>query len=149
MEALIASNNRARHDYHIDDRYEAGLVLTGTEVKSLRQRKASLLDSYAHFRKGELFLAKMHIPEYECGNRFNHEPLRERKLLLHKRELAKLQVRTAERGYTLIPLRLYFKNGRVKVEIGVGKGKREYDKRESIKEREVKRDLARATKQWR
>lgn len=140
---LIASNKTARLNYDIDDTYEAGLVLTGTEVKALRSGKANLKDSYAVVKDDEVFLREMHISHYDHGNRFNHEPLRARKLLLHKREIKKLYGKSREKGLALVPLKLYFKNGKVKVEIGIGKGKKLYDRRQDIKEREERRTLAR------
>ena len=148
-EKLIASNRRAGRDYLVLDRHEAGIALQGTEVKSLRTKGAmTLKDSYADVRRGELFLIGTHINPYEQGNINNHSPERDRKLLMHKREIAKLQQRVEEKGHTLIPLRVYFKNGCVKVEIGVCKGKHSYDKRATIKERETKRDVERTLKQY-
>jgi SsrA-binding protein len=140
---LIASNKTARMNYEIDDIYEAGLVLSGTEVKALRAGKANLKDSYAVVKDGEVFIKEMHISHYDHGNRFNHEPLRSRKLLLHKREIKKLYGKSREKGLALVPLKLYFKNGKVKVEIGIGKGKKLYDRRQDIKQREERRDIAR------
>jgi SsrA-binding protein len=140
---LIASNKMARLNYDIDDTYEAGLVLTGTEVKALRSGKANLKDSYAVVKDSEVFLREMHIGHYDHGNRYNHEPLRARKLLLHKREIKKLYGKSREKGLALVPLKLYFKDGKVKVEIGIGKGKKIYDRRQDIKEREERRTLAR------
>jgi SsrA-binding protein len=140
---LIASNKTARLNYDIGDTYEAGMVLSGTEVKALRAGKANLKDSYAVVNDDEVYLREMHISHYDHGNRFNHEPLRPRKLLLHKREIRKLYGKSREKGLALVPLKLYFKNGKVKVEIGIGKGKKLYDRREDIKEREERRTLAR------
>jgi SsrA-binding protein len=140
---LIASNKTARMNYEIGDIYEAGLVLTGTEVKALRAGKANLKDSYAVVKDDEVFLKEMHISPYDHGNRSNHEPLRTRKLLLHKREINKLYGKSREKGLALVPLKLYFKNGKVKVEIGIGKGKKLYDRRQDIKQREERRDIAR------
>jgi SsrA-binding protein len=140
---LIATNKTARLNYEIDDIYEAGMVLSGTEVKALRAGKANLKDSYAVVYDNEVYLREMHISHYDHGNRANHEPLRPRKLLLHKREIRKLYGKSREKGLALIPLRMYFKNGIVKVEIGVGKGKKLYDRREDIKEREERRTVAR------
>jgi len=140
---LIASNKTARVNYEIGDTYEAGLVLTGTEVKALRSGKANLKDSYVVVKDDEVFLREMHIGHYDHGNRFNHNPLRTRKLLLHKREIKKLYGKSREKGLSLVPLKLYFKNGKVKVEIGIGKGKKIYDRRHDIKEREERRTLAR------
>jgi SsrA-binding protein len=140
---LIASNKTARRNYDITDIYEAGMVLTGTEVKALRAGKANLKDSYALVNNEEVFLRELHISHYDHGNRYNHDPLRARKLLLHKREIRKLYGKSREKGLALIPLKLYFKNGKVKVEIGIGKGKKLYDRREDIKKREERRDIAR------
>jgi SsrA-binding protein len=142
--ALVAQNRRARHDYHIEDTFEAGLVLTGTEVKSLREGRASLVDGYAAVKDGEVWLHNVHIPEYTQGTWTNHEPRRTRKLLLHRDQIRKLNAKTQESGLTVIPLALYFKDGYAKVEIGVARGKKSYDKRHSIAEREAKRDAARA-----
>ena len=138
---LIAENRKARHDYFVEEKLEAGLVLTGTEVKSLRAGKANLQDSYAIVKNGELWLFNAHIPPYDLGNRANHEPLRTRKLLVHKAEFQNLAGRIEGTGFTLIPLRLYFKDGIVKVEVGVAKGKKAHDKRDTIKARETKRQL--------
>lgn len=142
--ALVAQNRKARHDYHIEDTFEAGLVLTGTEVKSLREGRASLVDGYAAVKDGEVWLHNVHIPEYTQGTWTNHEPRRIRKLLLHREQIRKLNAKTQESGLTVIPLALYFKDGYAKVEIGVARGKKSYDKRHSIAEREAKRDAARA-----
>jgi len=141
---LVASNRKARHDYHIDDTYEAGLVLTGTEVKSLRAGHATLVDGYAHVRDGEMWLAGVHIPEYTEGTWTNHEPRRERKLLLHRGEILRLIGNTKEGGATLIPLSLYFKDGKAKVEIALARGKRTYDKRQALAERQSNRETERA-----
>lgn len=143
---VIADNRRARYDYHILESYEAGLVLTGTEVKSLRLGHANLREGYAAISGGELFLYNVHISPYEQGNRFNHEPLRTRKLLLHKEEIRRLTSLTKERGLTLVPLRLYFKHGCAKLEIGLAKGKKLYDKREDIAQRDVAREIARSVR---
>ncbi len=140
---LIASNKTARMNYEIGDIYEAGLVLTGTEVKSLREGRANLKDSYAIVKDNEVFLREMHISPYDKGNRYNHDPLRPRKLLLHKREIKKLYGKSREKGLSLVPLKLYFKNSKVKVEIGIGKGKKLHDRRQDIKEREERLDVAR------
>jgi SsrA-binding protein len=140
---IVASNRRARHDYEIVDRYEAGIVLLGPEVKSLREGKANLTDGYALVRRGEMWLAHVHIGAYEKAAREVVDPRRERKLLLHGREIGRLITKVAERGFTLIPLELYFKNGRAKVELGLCRGKQRYDKRHSIKDREVQRDMQR------
>ena len=140
---LIASNKTARRDYEITDTYEAGMVLTGTEVKALRAGKANLKDSYAVVNENEVFLRELHIGHYDHGNRFNHETLRSRKLLLHKREIKRLYGKSREKGLSLIPLKLYFKNSMVKVEIGIGKGKKLHDRRQDIKTREERRDISR------
>ncbi len=141
---VIASNRRARHDYAVIDSYECGIVLVGTEVKSLRQGKAQLQEAYARIEKGQLVLHGCHIDPYDKAAGTNHDPLRERKLLVHKRELKKLADETRERGVTLIPLAIYFKNGRAKLELGVGKGKQQHDKRASIKKKEMDKDVRRA-----
>jgi SsrA-binding protein len=141
---LVASNRKARHDYYIDDTYEAGLVLTGTEVKSLRAGRASLVDGYALIKDGEVWLQGVHIPEYTEGTWTNHEPRRPRKLLLHSKEISRLIGKTRESGVTLVPLSLYFKDGRAKVEIALARGKRSYDKRQSLAERQAGREIARA-----
>lgn len=146
MEKLICTNKKARRNYAIDDTYEAGMVLMGTEVKALRQGKAHLKDSYARIKDGEIFLVDTHISPYSHGNQLNHEPDRTRKLLMHKREIRKLYGKTRERGFTLVPLRIYFKDGKAKVEIGLGKGKRLYDKREDLKRKAVEREVARSFK---
>lgn len=143
---IIASNKTARRDYEITDTYEAGMVLTGTEVKALRAGKANLKDSYAVVNDDEVFLRELHIGHYDQGNRYNHDPLRTRKLLLHKREIKKLYGKSREKGLSLVPLRLYFKSSIVKVEIGVGKGKKLHDRRQDIKRREERRDIARTFK---
>lgn len=140
---IVARNKKAFHDYEILDRLEAGLVLCGTEVKSLRQGNVSIQESYAKIHKGEVFVVNMDISPYECGNVFNHEPKRTRKLLLHAREIARLVGKTQERGLTLIPLSVYFKRGYAKMELGLARGKKQYDKREAIRKREMKRDLSR------
>jgi SsrA-binding protein len=136
----ICTNRKAYHEFHIEEKFEAGLALTGTEVKSLREGKANLKDSHAKIKGGELFLVNAHISPYSCGNIYNHEPKRERKLLMHKREINKLFGKVKERGFTLVPLSMYF-NGRniVKMEIALAKGKTLYDKRESIKRKDEKR----------
>ena len=141
---LIASNKKARHDYTIADTFEAGLVLTGTEVKSLRQGRASLVDGYADIQDGEAWLLGVHIPEYTEGTWNNHAPRRKRKLLLHKAEILKLLGKTKEGGVTMVPLSLYWKDGRAKVEIGLGRGKKSYDKRQTLSKRDADRDIARA-----
>lgn len=142
----IAVNRRARHDYHVDETVEAGLVLVGSEVKSLREGKANLSDSYARIDKGEAWLLNAFISPYNPSSQFGHDPTRTRKLLLHGREIEKLIGKVKEKGYTLIPLRLYFKEGRAKVEVALARGKKLHDKRDSIKEREAKLDIERATK---
>ena len=142
----IAVNRRARHDYFIEESVEAGLVLTGSEVKSLRAGKAQLKDSYAQIRRSELWLLNAHISEYSPAAQFGHEATRERKLLLHRREIDRLMGKVKEQGLTLVPLRLYFKHGRAKVELGLARGKKLYDKRESIKERDTRREMDRAMK---
>ncbi len=142
-EKLICNNKKAYHEYFIEEKFEAGMVLTGTEVKSLRLGKANMNDSFALVRNGEAFLNNLHISPYSFGNRENHDPDRMRKLLLHKKEIGKLFGKIREQGYSLIPLRLYFKNGLAKVEMGLAKGKKQYDKREDEKEREAKLDIAR------
>jgi SsrA-binding protein len=141
---VIATNRKARHDYLIDDVYEAGLVLTGTEVKALRAGRASLADGYATINSGEAWLEAVHIPEYSQGTWNNHAPRRRRKLLLHRDEIQRILLDTRESGLTLIPLQLYFLNGRAKVEIAVAKGKKNYDKRQSLRERQDRRESDRA-----
>lgn len=143
---LIAQNRKARHDYFIEETYEAGIVLRGTEIKSIRAGRVNLKDSFARVENGEMYLYNMHISPYEQGNRYNHDPVRTRKLLLHKKEINKLIGDTKEQGYSLIPLKLYIKNGYAKVLLGLGKGKRKYDKREDLKRREAKREIERAFK---
>jgi SsrA-binding protein len=146
-EKLICNNKKAFHDYFIEERYEAGLVLRGTEVKSLRIGKVNMGDSFALVKSGEAFLHNLHISPYEFGNRENHDPDRMRKLLMHRAEIHKLFGKIREQGYTLIPLRLYFKDGRAKVELGLAKGKKLHDKREDLKQKEMKRDVAQALKE--
>lgn len=141
---IICRNRRATHDYEIIETLECGLVLTGTEVKSLRDGHASLEDSYARLQDGELWLIGSEIPEYAMGNRMNHKPKRPRKLLLHRRELAKFAGKATQKGFTLVPLRLYFKEGRAKVEIAVARGKQMHDKREAQKKAEAQREIKRA-----
>ncbi|HYF77385.1 MAG TPA: SsrA-binding protein SmpB [Symbiobacteriaceae bacterium] len=143
-EKIIADNRKARHDYFIEESYEAGIALVGTEVKSCRLGRVNLRDGYAAIQQGDMFLENVHISPYEQGNRFNHEPLRKRQLLMHKGEILRLLGKVKEKGYTLVPLRLYFKKGRVKVEIGLAKGKKTYDKRDDIAARDVEREMARA-----
>lgn len=140
----VATNRKARHDYHILDTYEAGLVLVGTEVKSLRAGRASLVDGFASVGAGEVWLERVHIPEYSQGTWTNHEPRRRRKLLLHRAEIAKIADAVREKGLTLVPLSLYFSDGRAKVELALARGKRDYDKRQALKERQDSREAARA-----
>ena len=137
---VIAQNRKARHDYHVEDTFEAGLVLTGTEVKSLRAGRASLVDGFAEVRDDEVWLQGVHIPEYTQGTWTNHEPRRARKLLLHRREIERMRARVQERGLTLVPLTLYFKDGKAKVEIALARGKRAYDKRHAIAKRQADRE---------
>ena len=141
---LIAQNKKAYHDYHIEETLEAGIVLTGTEVKSLRAGRVNLRDSYAAVENGELFLIGVHISPYEQGNIFNHDPLRNRKLLVHAARCARLYGKVQVSGYTLVPTKMYFKDGRAKVEIGLAKGKTTYDKRETLAKKEAQRDMERA-----
>lgn len=141
---VVATNRKARHDYTIEDTYEAGLVLSGTEVKSLRQGRASLVDGYGYIDAGEAWLDAVHIPEYSQGTWTNHAPRRKRKLLLHKQQIVKISQKTKEGGYTLVPLSIYFSAGRAKVELAVAKGKREYDKRHALREKQDKREADRA-----
>jgi SsrA-binding protein len=145
-EKPIVDNRRARHDYHLSDKVEAGLVLTGTEVKALRDGKATLQQAYADVRGGEAWLVGLHIPEYGQGNRSNHEPDRARKLLLHRREIDRMYAQVREKGMTIVPTKLYFKDGRVKAELALGKGKDVRDKRRDVSERDAKRDIDRAVK---
>jgi SsrA-binding protein len=141
---LIAQNKKARHDYHIEDVYEAGLVLTGTEVKSLRAGRASLVDAYGRIKDGEVWLEGVHIPEYDQASWTNHEPRRSRKLLLHRDEIAKLIGKTKESGLTLVPLSLYFKDGKAKDELALARGRRAYDKRQVMAARDAAREIDRA-----
>jgi SsrA-binding protein len=141
---VVASNRKARHDYTIEDTYEAGLVLTGTEVKSLRLGRASLVDGYGYIDGGEAWLDAVHIPEFNQGSWNNHPPRRKRKMLLHKEQILKINNKIKEGGYTLVPLSIYFLDGRAKVELAVAKGKREYDKRQTLRERQDKREADRA-----
>ena len=143
----IARNPKATHDYHILETWEAGLVLKGTEVKSLRDAKATLVGAFARIHNGEVLLEGLHITPYEMGNRYNHLPDRSRKLLLHKREIQKLIGAVEQKGLTLVPLELYWKDGRAKVALALGRGKKLHDKRESLKQRDAQRDLARVTRQ--
>ncbi|MDM8537966.1 SsrA-binding protein SmpB [Desulfobacterales bacterium HSG17] len=143
---LIASNKKARHNYLIESEYEAGIVLVGSEVKAIREGRVSFQDSYADIKNGEIFLRQLHISPYKYAYYTNHESLRTRKLLLHGYEIKKLLGKIRERGYSLIPLKIYFKNSKIKVKLGLGKGKKIYDKRESIKKKDMKRDLDRQRK---
>lgn len=143
-EKVVATNRKARHDYYIEDTYEAGLVLTGTEVKSLRQGRASLVDGFASVEGGQAWLESVHIPEYNEGTWTNHPPRRKRKLLLHKEQILKMANRITAGGYTLVPLRIYFLDGRAKVEIAVAKGKKEYDKRHALRKKQDDREAKRA-----
>ncbi len=146
MEKNVATNRKAFHDYHILEKIEAGMCLEGTEVKSLREGRANLKESYVAIRDGEAYLLGCHISPYSHGNIQNHDPLRTRKLLLHSKEISRLWGRTSQQGFTLVPLKIYFKNGRAKLEIGIAKGKRQYEKRASIKEREAQREIERHMK---
>ena len=143
---IVCENRKARHDYFIHETYEAGIVLVGTEVKSLRAGKANLKDSFAKIKNNEIFLDNMHISPYEQGNIFNHEPLRPKRLLMHKGEILKLFGKTRERGFTLIPLKVYFKRGRAKVELALASGKHTYDKRQDLAAKAAKREVERALK---
>lgn len=141
---IIADNRKARHDFLIHESYETGIVLTGTEVKSLRAGKANLKDGYAKIENSEIMLHNVHISPYDAGNRFNHEPLRTRKLLMHRSEINKLIGKTKEKGYTLVPLKLYFAHGMAKLQLGLATGKKNYDKRQDMAERDAKREVDRA-----
>ncbi len=143
---IVAQNRKAFHDFSIEETVEAGIVLTGTEVKSLREGKANLKDSYVLIKGEEVFLLNCHISPYTHGNIMNHDPVRTRKLLLHKKEIERLQGKAAQKGYSLIPLKIYFKDSRAKVEIGLARGKKQYEKRETIKKREADREIERAMK---
>lgn len=143
---LIANNKKAYHDYFIEDKYEAGISLHGTEVKSLRMGKCSVKESFLRIENGEVFIYGMHISPYEKGNIFNKDPLRVRKLLMHKAEINKITGKIAEKGYTLVPLQVYFKGSLAKVEIGLARGKKLYDKRQDLKAKDAKRDIERALK---
>ena len=145
---IVCQNRKARHDYFIDEVLEAGIVLLGPEVKSLREGRGSLVDSYARVKKGEVFLYNMHITAYPYAHHFQLDPVRPRKLLLNKREIKRLIGKTEEKGYTLIPIKVHFSRGRVKVELALAKGKRKYDKRRSLKEKELRRDMEEARKQY-
>ncbi|GBE05134.1 MAG TPA: SsrA-binding protein SmpB [Nitrospirae bacterium] len=147
MQNIAATNKKAYHDYFIEETYEAGISLLGTEVKSLRQGRANLKDSYAIIKGTEIFLLNCHISPYSHGNIQNHDPVRTRKLLFHRKEIDKIWGKLSQKGFTLIPLKIYFKRGKVKVEIGLVKGKRKYEKRESIKAKEARREIERHLKQ--
>jgi SsrA-binding protein len=138
---VVCQNKKAYHDYFIEDKFESGIVLTGTEIKSVRGGKVNIQDSYCTAKDGEMFIINMHISPFEQGNRYNHEPTRTRKLLLHKREIGKLVSKQSTEGYALIPLRVYLVDGFAKLEIGVAKGKKDYDKREDLKEKDAKREM--------
>jgi len=145
----IAENRKARYDYFIEDTFEAGMALVGTEVKSLRGGRANLKDSYAKIANGEVWVHQLHITPYQFAYYGNHDPLRPRKLLLHKREIKKLYGKINEQGYSLIPLKMYFKSGRVKLLLGLAKGKKKYDKRDTLRKRDQERDLQRARREYR
>jgi len=142
----LAENRKAWHDYFIEESLEAGIELVGTEVKSIREGRANLRDSYAEFRNGEIFVYNMHISPYEKGNIFNKDPLRVRRLLLHKKEIMRLEGFVSQKGFTLVPLSLYLKNGRIKMNLAVARGKKDYDKRDSMIEKDAKRDIERQMK---
>jgi SsrA-binding protein len=142
----VIQNRKAHHDFEIVERFKAGLQLVGTEIKSIRQGKINFVDSFCFFRNGELFIKNMHVSEYEQGNIYNHEPKRERKLLLTKQELRKLEQRKREKGLTIVPLKLFFERGYAKLEIGLAKGKKTHDKREAIKEKDLKREMERVAR---
>ncbi|AKP68251.1 SsrA-binding protein SmpB [Companilactobacillus ginsenosidimutans] len=142
----VATNRKARHDYNILETYEAGIELTGTEIKSIRARKMNIKDGFVQARNGEMWLENVNIAIYDQGNQFNHDPLRNRRLLLHKKEIRRIAGNTQEKGITVIPLKVYLKNGFAKVLIGVAEGKKQYDKRETIKKRDQEREIQRATK---
>ncbi|GHP15129.1 SsrA-binding protein [Lentilactobacillus fungorum] len=145
---LMAQNKKARHDYSILETYEAGIVLTGTEIKSIRDRRINLKDGFVQIRNDEAWMMNVHISEYAQGNQFNHDPLRNRKLLLHKKQIRKLAQASQDKGITIVPLKVYLKDGFAKVLIGVAKGKREFDKRETIKRRDQKRQIERVMKHY-
>ncbi|MDQ0206675.1 SsrA-binding protein SmpB [Alkalicoccobacillus murimartini] len=144
---LVAQNKKARHDYFVEETFEAGMVLQGTEIKSMRAGRMNLKESFARIRDGEVYLHNAHIAEYEQGNRFNHEPTRARKLLLKKKEISQLIGQTQQQGYSLVPLKVYIKNGFAKVLLGVAKGKKNYDKRETLRRQDAKREVDRAMKE--
>ena len=141
---LVANNKKAYHDYFVEDKYEAGISLAGTEVKSLREGRCNLRESFIQIKNGEVFVYGMHISPYEKGNIFNKDPLRVRKLLMHKQEIRRLRAKAEEKGYTIVPLQVYFKGSLVKVEVGLCRGKKLYDKREDLKQRDIRRDMDRA-----
>ncbi|TCP24845.1 SsrA-binding protein [Scopulibacillus darangshiensis] len=141
---VLAQNRRARHDYFIEETFEAGIVLQGTEIKSVRKGSVNFKDAFARVEHGEVFLHNMHISPYEQGNRYNHDPLRTRKLLLHKKEINKLLGKSKETGYAIIPLKMYIKHGYAKVLIGIGKGKKNYDKRDTLKKKSAQREIEKA-----
>ncbi|MED4687777.1 SsrA-binding protein SmpB [Peribacillus frigoritolerans] len=140
----LAQNKKAYHDFFIEQTFEAGIVLKGTEIKAIRAARVNLKDAFAKIENGEVYLHNLHVSPYEQGNQFNHDPLRTRKLLLHKKEISKLIGETKVTGYTIVPLKMYLKNGFAKVLIGLGKGKKQYDKRDDLKKKEAKRDIERA-----
>ena len=146
-DSVVATNSKAFHDYHIGDRYEAGIALVGTEVKALREGRANLRDSFARIEDNEVYLYHCHISPYSHGNLTNHEPLRVRKLLLHRGEIAKLIGKTQQRGYTLVPVKIYFKKGRAKVELALAQGKKTTDKREALRKKSAEREIQQALKQ--
>lgn len=143
---VLAQNKKAGHDYFIEDTIEAGIVLQGTEIKAIRAGKVQLKDSFVRIRNNEAWISNMHVSPYDQGNRFNHDPLRSRKLLLHKKQISQLIGRTKQDGYSIVPLKMYIKDGYAKVLIGVGKGKKNYDKRETLKKKEAKREMERVFK---
>ncbi len=147
--SVIAENRKASFDYFLSDFLEVGIVLKGTEIKAIRKHNLSLRDTYIEFRNGEAYVVNLHIPQYEKGNIFNHEPKRDRKILMHKKEILKMSQKVQADSYTCVPTKVYFKNGRVKLAIALGKGKKHYDKREAIKERDDQRQINKATKQGR
>lgn len=148
MNKLIAKNPNAKHNYTIEDTIEAGIVLSGTEIKSIRNGKVNMKDSYAGIKNGEIFLYSMHISPYEQGNIFNKDPLRDRKLLLNRQEINKLYGKIQQKGYSIVPISLYFKGDKVKVELGIGKGKKLYDKREDIAKKDAERRMQKAQRDW-
>lgn len=144
---IVATNKKAYHDYHVEESYEAGMLLKGTEVKSLREGRANLKDSFARVENEEIFLYNCHISPYSHGNIANHDPLRTRKLLMHKGEIQRLMGKMMQKGYTLLPLKIYFKDGKAKIELALAKGKKQYDKREDIKKRDAAREMEKAFKE--